>query len=534
MAMDTATTNTSASANPTMPPVIASMSPEQRQARIRELQSDPGVQQAMQLKSARDASWQQMMKMYGNYIMGTSEGKGKKKSSSKSKSGGKSSDEPENPVALLQSNDPHDKAKGWYMLAVKAGPPDDYQVRQLLSAESQQLQKLNENQRRLVSGQQTIDTDVQSKRLELHKLQNTDPSTLDDKQKQRLPQLQEDLELFPQLSRQTPHYGTQQIPGSSITGNDPRTGQPWRDAFGNPIDPKKHYQERTTGNDREYLPVEPKSVKTPNRDDRYIGILEKHNLGEPLSDEDKAYLGAYQLYTRQTKIDPGVARAAAFGANRFVPVLDPNNPENVIYMRVGDAAKAEIGSPQSISFQIDKAITKAFTSGQPATNINFFNTAVDHLSLLEEANKALANRDTQLLNKVGNAWATATGQPAPTDFNAVRNAVAGELAKTFTGARATKEEIALMNKTINDAMSPEQLSSVVSYYKSLMAGKLNALKGQYEAGKEGKPAFKDESGSGLLDDGTAKPSQGKQGRKRNAATPGATSSTDPNDPAGIL
>jgi hypothetical protein len=190
--MDMATTDANASTNTgagaasaaTTPPAIASMSPEQRQSRIRELQSDPGVQQAMQLKSARDASWQQMMKMYGNYIMGTSEGKGKKKSGGgKGKSGGKSSDEPENPVALLQSNDPHDKAKGWFMLAVKAGPPDDYQVRQLLSSESQQLQKLNEGQRKLLGSEQELSQSTTQDKIKWQQYLNMDQAKMTPEQK---------------------------------------------------------------------------------------------------------------------------------------------------------------------------------------------------------------------------------------------------------------------------------------------------------------------------------------------------------------
>lgn len=459
-----------------------SPTPEQ-QARAKEISSDPSVVKAQQVASHADSAWEAQQQMYNYYL---NPQWGKKPKSSKSKGGDQSGDA-QNPVMQIQSKDPMEKLQGFLAISKAAGPSYKREAAYLMSPEYQQS-------RANAVGEQQITSDIQSKRIELHKLQNADPATLDDKAKQRLNQLQEDPELFPQLSRTVPHYGTSDIPGSSLANAKDPSGAPLHDKFGNAIDPKQNYRIETIGGVQSYVPsVAKSSTKPPNRDDRYIGILEKQSLGQPLSDEDKAYLHAYQLYVKQTKIDPGVARAAAFGAARFVPVLDPKNPENVIYMRASEAANSGVGTPQSISFQIDKAITKAFTSGQPATNINFFNTAVDHLTLLGEAADALKNGDTQVLNKAGNAWAAATGNPAPTDFNAVRNAVAGELAKTFTGARATKEEINLMNETINSAMSPEQLASVTEYYKRLMGGKLSALKSQYETGKEGKPAFKDEN-----------------------------------------
>jgi hypothetical protein len=229
--------------------------------------------------------------------------------------------------------------------------------------------------------------------------------------------------------------------------------------------------------------------KPQNRDDKYIGIVEKEKLGQPLTPEDKAYKDAYALYVKQTKVDPGVARAAAFGANRFIPVLDPANPENVVLMRAGEAANAHVSTPQSMSFQIDKAVTRAFTSGQPATTINYFNTATDHLKLLQETADALNNGNVQLVNKWGNAYANATGLPAPAEFNTVRAAVAGELSKTFKGTGATDQEISTIGDTINSTQSPAQLKGVIGYYLSLMSGKMDALQGQFESGKQGKPNF---------------------------------------------
>ena len=225
------------------------------------------------------------------------------------------------------------------------------------------------------------------------------------------------------------------------------------------------------------------------RDDRYIDIERRRALGETPSADDTAYAAAYDLYIKKRVISPMLARAAAQADDRYVQVMDLNDPEKVTFMRAGDAAHAGAGSPQSIGFQTDKAMTKYMTSGKGGENIAYFNTATDHLKLLGEAADALQNGDIQRLNQFGNAFARETGDPAPTNFETVKTAVSGELGKTFTGKGATVEEIAQINQTINAAESPAQLAGVIKYYTNLMDGKLSALKYQSEMGKQGKPAF---------------------------------------------
>ena len=63
------------------------------------------------------------------------------------------------------------------------------------------------------------------------------------------------------------------------------------------------------------------------------------------------------------------------------------------------------------------------------------------------------------------------------------------MSKTFKGTGATDEEIANISGTINSAQSPDQLYGGIDYDLRLMQGKMDALKGQFEAGKEGRPNF---------------------------------------------
>ena len=231
------------------------------------------------------------------------------------------------------------------------------------------------------------------------------------------------------------------------------------------------------------------AAKPETFDKQYQSILVKEQSGQPLTPDEQAHKLAWQMWNKETKIDPGVARMVASGANRYIMVYNPADPENVIPMRAADAAKSGARSPQSIAFQTDKAITRYMTSGAGGQNINYFVTATDHLEILRQAGEALNNGDYPLFNKYANNFATATGAPAPTNFDAVKSAVSGELSKTFKGTGATDQEIAVINQTINNAQSPQQIQGAIEYYKKLMGSKLAALKGQYDAGKSGRPNF---------------------------------------------
>lgn len=256
---------------------------------------------------------------------------------------------------------------------------------------------------------------------------------------------------------------------------------------------KKHNGEEYSGTFESWVPEQSAAgrakSKPSNLDEQYKQALVDQQLGKTLTEDQKARMAAWHIYNRETKIDPGVARMNALAAGRYIPVINPANNEEVVMMRAGDAAKAGAKTPASIAFQIDKAITRAFTSGKSADNINYFNTATEHLKIMAEAADALNNGNVQLFNRFGNDWATATGDPRPVDFDAARNAVAGELSKTFRNAAATDQEIEAVVSTVNSAQSPDQLAGVINYYLRLMGGKMDALRGQYEAGKEGRPNF---------------------------------------------
>jgi hypothetical protein len=205
---------------------------------------------------------------------------------------------------------------------------------------------------------------------------------------------------------------------------------------------------------------------------------------------------AYQLnkQTGQVKaLGIGSGRIAATMA-RPVQVADPNNPGGVKYMPAGEAMRTGAQAASSADVKVPASVLKDFTSGKSAQTLNSFNTATEHLKLLDQLGDALNNGNVPIINALGNRFATATGGAAPTSFNMAKQAVAGEVAKTFKG-QATEGEIASINSVINAAQSPTQLKGAIGTALSLMESKRQALMEQYNQGIKKSPAFQSKGGS---------------------------------------
>jgi hypothetical protein len=124
---------------------------------------------------------------------------------------------------------------------------------------------------------------------------------------------------------------------------------------------------------------------------------------------------------------------------------------------------------------------KAFTSGKKGDTTRSLNVAVDHLGTLQQVADALQNNDTRLFNQAGNFIALQTGNPAPTDFNAVKRIVADELTKAVIGGAGALGDRKAVDDAMSAANSPAQLKSVIDRYKQLMGGQLAGMETQYTA-----------------------------------------------------
>jgi tetratricopeptide (TPR) repeat protein len=128
-----------------------------------------------------------------------------------------------------------------------------------------------------------------------------------------------------------------------------------------------------------------------------------------------------------------------------------------------------------------KAAATAFTSGQQGNSMRSFAVAGQHLDQLGQLADALNNGNSQLVNKIANAYSQQTGSPAVTNFDAAKDVVSKEVVKAIVaggGGVAEREEL---SKLMANAKSPAQLKGVITQYRNLMAAQHDALLQQRRA-----------------------------------------------------
>jgi hypothetical protein len=227
------------------------------------------------------------------------------------------------------------------------------------------------------------------------------------------------------------------------------------------------------------------SLKPEQRDDRAIRLMEKPP--ESRTQEENAYLGSYAKWVQQTKVEPGIARAAAYGQFRPVQVLGPDG--DVHYDYSGNAIKNGASTPGSMNFKTALGMAHYMTSGKGGSTLTAYRTAYDHLDLLQQASNALENGDVQGLNRLDNAFKEQFGSSAPTNFNAVKTMLSGEIANVAKSSGATDQEIAAARDEMNRAQSPEQIRGIIQTNQGLMDQKAQEMYHQYQSGMQGQPTF---------------------------------------------
>ena len=141
------------------------------------------------------------------------------------------------------------------------------------------------------------------------------------------------------------------------------------------------------------------------------------------------------------------------------------------------------------TFTIQRAKMRAsFTSGKQGQQIGALNTAGVHLDQLGGLAKALENGSLVPGNQLWNWGKTMLGGADPSNFEALKEAVAGEMVRGLTG-NVTIPEIENINKTIHAASSPAQLAGVIHTNLKTLGGKLKILGEQYEQQIPNDPVF---------------------------------------------
>lgn len=122
---------------------------------------------------------------------------------------------------------------------------------------------------------------------------------------------------------------------------------------------------------------------------------------------------------------------------------------------------------------------RQFDTGPIGNTVRSFNVLVHHLGILEDVTTALDNRDTKLVNRLSQIYKEQTGNPAPTNFDAVKAIVGDELVKAILGGANALGDRQEIKAAIDRSNSPDQLLQAINQYKGLALGQLNGLEKQY-------------------------------------------------------
>lgn len=128
-----------------------------------------------------------------------------------------------------------------------------------------------------------------------------------------------------------------------------------------------------------------------------------------------------------------------------------------------------------------KKAASDFTTGSLGNSMRSFQVAGQHLDQLGQLVDALGNGNLTLVNKLGNAIGSQTGNPAPTNFDAAKDVVSKEVVKAIVAGGGGVSERQELAHLMDNAESPAQLKGVIQQYRNLMAAQHDALLQQRRA-----------------------------------------------------
>lgn len=114
-------------------------------------------------------------------------------------------------------------------------------------------------------------------------------------------------------------------------------------------------------------------------------------------------------------------------------------------------------------------------SGQSHTAVLALNTLIHHADLGLDTVDALKNGSFVPGNQVYNAFSAAFGQPQTTDFNTVKNFIAGEAAKVAQGGVPHEKEVQDAAAVLSAANSPDQLKGALQKLLQVAGGRMNPM-----------------------------------------------------------
>lgn len=177
-------------------------------------------------------------------------------------------------------------------------------------------------------------------------------------------------------------------------------------------------------------------------------------------------------------LPPGVAaQIKAVGTYRQPAPAGRTSPTGIKFMTLVNQAYPDYDATQ---YTVKSHARNAFATGAQGKSILAINNAMAHLNLLGQLADAMHNGNIPLVNQISNAYSQATGQSAPTNFDAVKNIAAQEVVKSVVPGGGGEAERQAAAQNFSRAGSPDQIHGAINGVRGLFAGQLGNYKRQYE------------------------------------------------------
>jgi hypothetical protein len=121
----------------------------------------------------------------------------------------------------------------------------------------------------------------------------------------------------------------------------------------------------------------------------------------------------------------------------------------------------------------------AFGAGKQGDLLRSADVAIQHLDTADQLGSQLHNTSYPVLNTGINAWKNFTGSPDIKAFNTARGIVSDEITKFIIGGGGALADREQLQQELDSANSPEALQKVTNTLRTLMAGQVRGLQGQY-------------------------------------------------------
>lgn len=186
-------------------------------------------------------------------------------------------------------------------------------------------------------------------------------------------------------------------------------------------------------------------------------------------------------FNDQTYVNPSTTSGLArLIANYEVPPLSGFALRSAQGQAIMAAVKQMNPSYDATAYNTKNTARMKFAVGAQGNTVRSLSVATDHLDQLSQAVDALRNGGIPAANRIANAWGVHTGNPAVTNFNAMKEIVGDEVVKAVVGSSGAEGDRDAIKEAFNAARSPAQLEGVIEHYEGLMGGQLSGLRRQYE------------------------------------------------------